>query len=250
MLTILNHIGLGDHLVLNGLVRHFAEIEESVTIFAKGSHVPSVKFMYRDISEKVNIITVSNSCTTAEMMQHARGRVLKLGVHATPHNLFEELVMGRFSDYTNWVCMMYIQAGLNPNTMYKKFKIIRDKSREFLPPDKPYVFVHDDAQRGRKINITTDKEIYRPSVSKVLPDGGYEFDDFNIFDYLTIIENARERHMMNSSYNWLVEIMSIGDKTTNFFHLNIGAHDYFPEKNTRSLCTSELWTVVNNSSPQ
>ena len=245
MLTILNHLGLGDQLVINGLVRHFAEIEDCVQIFAKKSHVPSVLFMYRDLGSKVVVVPVHGSCHTAEMMQLAKGHVLKLGVHGTPHQLFSDLVMGKYSEYINWVAMMYIQAGLNPNTMYKKFKIVRDKSRELLPPDKPYIFIHDDKQRGREIKIHgSEKEIYRPIVSKALPDGTYEYDDFNIFDYLTIIENAKERHMMNSSYNWLVEIMEIGNKSNNFFHLNIGAHDYFPEKNTKTLCTADLWTFI------
>ena len=245
MLTILNHLGLGDQLVINGLVSHFAEIEDCVQIYAKKSHVPSVRFMYRDLGSKVVVVPVNGPCHTADMMQFAKGRVLKLGVHGTPHQLFSDLVMGKYSEYINWVAMMYIQAGLNPNTMYKKFKIVRDKSRELLPPDKPYIFVHDDKQRGREIKIHgSEKEIYRPIVSKALPDGTYEYDDFNIFDYLTIIENAKERHMMNSSYNWLVEIMEIGNKSNNFFHLNIGAHDYFPEKNTKTLCSADLWTFI------
>jgi hypothetical protein len=201
--------------------------------------------MYRDLGSKVVVVPVNGPCHTADMMQFAKGRVLKLGVHGTPHQLFSDLVMGKYSEYINWVAMMYIQAGLNPNTMYKKFKIVRDKSRELLPPDKPYIFVHDDKQRGREIKIHgSEKEIYRPIVSKALPDGTYEYDDFNIFDYLTIIENAKERHMMNSSYNWLVEIMEIGNKSNNFFHLNIGAHDYFPEKNTKTLCSADLWTFI------
>ena len=235
MLTILNHLGLGDQIVINGLVRHFAEIEDCVQIYAKKSHVPSVRFMYRDLGSKVVVVPVNGPCHTADMMQFAKGRVLKLGVHGTPHQLFSDLVIGRYSEYINWVAMMYIQAGLNPNTMYKKFKIVRE----------PYIFVHDDKQRGREIKIHgSEKEIYRPIVSKALPDGTYEYDDFNIFDYLTIIENAKERHMMNSSYNWLVEIMEIGNKSNNFFHLNIGAHDYFPEKNTKTLCSADLWTFI------
>jgi len=245
MLTILNHLGLGDQIVINGLVRHFAEIEDCVQIYAKKSHVPSVRFMYRDLGSKVVVVPVNGPCHTADMMQFAKGSVLKLGVHGTPHQLFSDLVIGRYSEYINWVAMMYIQAGLNPNTMYKKFKIVRDKSRELLPPEQPYIFVHDDKQRGREIKIHgSEKEIYRPIVSKALPDGTYEYDDFNIFDYLTIIENAKERHMMNSSYNWLVEIMEIGNKSNNFFHLNIGAHDYFPEKNTKTLCSADLWTFI------
>ena len=93
MLTILNHIGLGDQLVINGLVRHFAEIEDVVTIFAKRSHIPSVEFMYRDISEKVKVIAVESSCTTTDMLQLATGRILQLGVHGTPNELDRKSVV-------------------------------------------------------------------------------------------------------------------------------------------------------------
>lgn len=244
MLTILGHLGLGDQIVLNGLIRHFAETEDCVIIFSKKSHVPSVEFMYKDIADKLRIISLEGNPTTDDMLKHAEGKILPLGVHSIDHNTFSNIIIGPYSKYMNWVCLLYIQAGLHPNTMYKKFKVVRDKSRELKPPDKPYIFIHDDAQRGRDIKVETDKEIYRPAVSKVNPDGSFQFDNFNIFDYLTIIENASERHMMNSSYNWLIEIMGIGDKNTNFFHLNVGAHDYFPEHNTRTTCTADLWTIV------
>lgn len=244
MLTIIGHLGLGDQIVLNGLVRHFANIEDCVIIFSKMSHVPSVEFMYRDISDKIKVIGLEGNPNTNDMLKHSQGKVLRLGVHSIDPITFSNIVAGPYSLYMNWVCLLYIQAGLHPNTMYKKFKIVRDTSIEFSPPEKPYIFIHDDTQRGRNIKVDTDKEIYRPTVSKVNADGSYVFDNFNIFKYLTILENASERHMMNSSYNWLVEIMEIGDKTTNFFHLNIGAHDYFPEHNTRTLCTEELWTIV------
>jgi len=244
MITILPHLGLGDQLVLNGLVRHFAESEKVIT-FAKRCHYPSVSFMYRDIPDRVQVIPL-DKFTTDEMMEHVKGRVLPLGVHGIPPPVFSKLVVGEYSQYINWVCMLYIQSGLHPNTMYRKFKVVRDTEKEFTPPTVPYVFVHDDKQRGREIKVDTEKLICRPQSSTLLPDGSYQFDDFNIFDYLSVIENASERHMMNSSFNWLVEIMGIGDKTTNFFHLNVGAHDYFPPENTKTLCTDDLWTLVEN----
>lgn len=244
MITILPHLGLGDQIVLNGLIRHFAEREKVIT-FAKRCHYPSVSFMYRDIPDRVQIIPL-DTFTTDEMMEHVKGRLLALGVHSIPPPTFEQLVIGDYSKYINWVCMLYIQAGLNPNTMYKKFKVLRDLEREIKPPPEPYIFVHDDKSRGREIKVETDKLVCRPKSGTLLPDGSYKFDDFNIFDYLSIIENASERHMMNSSFNWLVEIMEIGDKTSNFFHFNIGAHDYFSMENTKTLCTPDLWTFVEN----
>ena len=53
--TILHHLGLGDQIMLNGMVRHFAETD-NVVIFAKRCHEESVRFMYRDIQDRVEII--------------------------------------------------------------------------------------------------------------------------------------------------------------------------------------------------
>jgi hypothetical protein len=52
MITILHHLGLGDAIMLNGMVRHFAEDEE-VCIFVQKHHLESVQFMYRDIGDRV-----------------------------------------------------------------------------------------------------------------------------------------------------------------------------------------------------
>jgi hypothetical protein len=65
--TIVHHLGLGDQIMLNGMVRHFAETD-NVVIFVKRCHEESVRFMYRDIADKVEshsrpmglMITVGN----------------------------------------------------------------------------------------------------------------------------------------------------------------------------------------------
>ncbi len=50
--TIVHHLGLGDQIMLNGMVRYFTE-KENVVIFAQRKHAESVQFMYRDIADKV-----------------------------------------------------------------------------------------------------------------------------------------------------------------------------------------------------
>jgi hypothetical protein len=244
MITILPHLGLGDQLILNGLVRHFAE-QDDVTIFVKHSHERSVAFMYRDLGTRVKIIKLEKD--DGEMITYVQthgdvcGKVLALGAHAMPGADFQRLSL---SPFTTWLCVMYLQAGLNPNAMYRKFKVDRDRSREFPAPDEPYVFVHDDEQRGRVIKLDTTLKVVRPKVSKFMANGMFQDDGFNIFDYMTIIENAQERHMMNSSYSWLVELFDIGDKASNFFHMNVGAHDYWSPEQTKTFYTDDLWTFV------
>src|SRR6056300_1701751 len=58
-ITISHHLGLGDQIMLNGMVRHFAE-NENVNIFVKQNHEKSIKFMYKDIHDRVNIIPLDN----------------------------------------------------------------------------------------------------------------------------------------------------------------------------------------------
>ena len=55
--TILHHLGLGDQIMLNGMVRHFAETEH-VYLTCKNCHEETVRFMYRDICDKVSLIIV------------------------------------------------------------------------------------------------------------------------------------------------------------------------------------------------
>ena len=242
MITILPHLGLGDQIITNGLVRHFAE-QDDVTIFVKHSHERSVAFMYRDLGARVKIIKLDKD--EKEMIAHVQshdcGRVLALGAHGMPGAQFQLLLK---NPYTTWLSVFYLQAGLNPNAMYRKFRVDRDRSKELPAPDEPYVFVHDDEQRGRVIEVDTALKVVRPKVSKFMANGMFEDDGFNIFDYMTIIENAQERHMMNSSYSWLVELFDIGDRTSNFFHMNVGAHDYWSPEQTKTFYTDDLWTFV------
>ena len=48
MRYVYHHLGLGDSILCNGLVRHFAEKLGKVSIFSKRHNYDSLKFMYRD----------------------------------------------------------------------------------------------------------------------------------------------------------------------------------------------------------
>ena len=48
MKYIYHHLGLGDHIICNGIVRHYNEIFKSVTVFCKPHNFTNVEYMYRD----------------------------------------------------------------------------------------------------------------------------------------------------------------------------------------------------------
>ena len=237
--TIVHHLGLGDHIMLNGMVRHFAETE-IVNIIVKRCHEESVRFMYRDIPDKVKLILVdtTNPQEIWSKVHSTGGDILPLATYGMHEDNWKFMTEGPGKEMTNWAHGVYIQAGVNPMYMYTKFKVDRDKSKEFKLDYDSYIFIHD---KDNKINIDTDKHIFRP--------GNTTFDRSNIFDYLSAIENADEFHGMNSSYAWLVELMRIGSSKTNFFHLDIAYQGYVP-KSVQTIFSDDMWTFIHNSSPQ
>ena len=240
--TILHYLGLGDQIMLNGMVRHFAETD-TVRIFVKRCHEESVRFMYRDIADKVELILVDTT-NPREIWSQAKGDIIPLATYGMDDKSWEFMTQGQGSIMTNWAHGVYVQAGVNPKYMYSKFKVIRDKSKEFTIDEKNYIFVHDDPERDRVIEVKTDKFVYKPD-SKVV-DKNQEFfkcDRPNIFEYISVIENADEVHCMNSSYNWMIELVKIGDPKTNFFHLDI-AHKYYGPRTVKTVFSDEVWTFV------
>ena len=232
MITILHHLGLGDHIMLNGMVRYFAETD-TVCIFVQNHHEPSIKFMYRDIIDKVIIKTV-NTTNAQEMWGQVEGKVLPLATYKLPTNIWNYIMEGPPTDMVNWAHSVYIQAGIPPKYMYSKFKVVRDITSEIKPDISDYVFIHDDHKRDMVINV--DAENVFKITSEILSKHP------NIFDYLTIIENAKEVHCMDSSYAWMINLMGVGSKDKNFLHIDVKGN-YNP-KMVKTVFGDDLWTYV------
>ena len=235
-LIIIHHMGIGDAIMLNGMVRHFAGSYDKVAVVCKDCHEEILKFMYRDISKKVDIILVPttspqvvwnevNNKAMAYAMAGLKTEIKPLATYCLTDD--EWAARTQKEGQSNWSKLVYDQAGLSHSVMRDKFKVVRDPSRELVLEEKEYIFVHDDPERDRVIPIEKDIHVFKPH-SKVTnrSEEFFECNVKNIFDYTGIIENAKEIHCMNSSYNWMVELMKLGKKETNFFHLNV-AHKYY-----------------------
>jgi len=257
---ILHHLGLGDQIMLNGMVRHFAETD-TVCIFCKKCHLESVEFMYRDISEKVKVIpleTTSVSEIQEKIRTYKNATVIPLATYG-----MDDASWSAYTKMTNWAHGVYLQAKVNPSYMYTKFKVERDRSIEIgnskecdWPAElwekvdedmaivKDYIFVHDDPERDRYIHVKSDLHIYKPH-SKLIDKKQelFQCEHPNIFAYVSLIERAKEVHCMNSSYNWMIELMKLGDKTKNNFHVNV-AHTYYTPDIVKTVFSDSMWTFV------
>ena len=255
-IVIIHHLGLGDQIMLNGMVRHFVEIYQKVYIFVKNCHLESVQFMYRDLHpDKLELLVVDNTnpsgiWETVSTIQDCR--VLPLATYDVSDVEWAFFTQEYGNRFSNWAHGVYIQARINPLYMYSKFKCVRDPEREDQLFNKfpelelnNYIFIHDDHFRDRKIsNTRKDLKIFKPGSFPT--DTRQEFfscDNSNIFDYLKIIECAKEVHCMNSSYNWMIDLLKIGDPTKNFFHLDT-AHPYYKPDTVKTVFSDQVWTFI------
>src|SRR5210317_2331614 len=232
MITILHHLGLGDAIMLNGMVRHFAE-NEKVCIFVQKHHLDSVQFMYRDIEDRVKIKAV-NTTNAQEMWSQVEGKVLPLATYRLPIDVWKYIMEGPPTEMVNWAHSVYIQAGIPPKYMYSKFKVVRDRDSEIKYEHNDYVFIHDDVSRGMKID-TSHTNTYRVTRDRL-------DSNSNIFDYLTVIENASEVHCMDSCYAWMINMMEIGNPSKNFLHLNVKGN--YTHRMVKTVFGDDLWTHV------
>jgi hypothetical protein len=57
--------------------------------------------------------------------------IIALATYGIDDNGWAFMTQGPGSAMSNWAHGVYIQAGVNPRYMYSKFKVVRDKSKEF-----------------------------------------------------------------------------------------------------------------------
>lgn len=215
-LLIRGHLGTGDMLVQNAIVRHYAK-ENSVCVVCKHRNMSMAAFMWRDLTnvELIGVEDNDNDKEADEVTAHAEQQgfsVLRLGF--TGKKPF---------DIQKWDQELYRQAGVDFKMCWNGFKVNRQPSREIYPIDigrSEYCFVHEDRPRGYIIN-----EKYLPK-SRAGRKGGMKriYADpkrtDNIFDWWHIIENATEIHVMESCFAILV------DHLPEFKAKRVAVHEY------------------------
>lgn len=197
MKYICQHLGIGDHLICNGLVRTIYNPNEEYTMFVKEKYLDSVSFMFRDL-KNFSFITGEAENNISFLQRN--------------HINSDDIIYAGFS----WVDMVnhsfdenfYLQNNVDFNNKWSNFYVERDEQREnrlfdHFDIQEPYVFIHEDDQRGFSI----DRNLL-PEVRVIKADNNLTN---NIFDYLKIMENAEQIHCIESSFLHLADLTSIND---------------------------------------
>lgn len=202
MKYIFHHLGIGDHIICNGLVRELKEKYESVNVFCHPYHSGTVEFMFRD-DDKITVTPV--------------GVVSEIEKYILENNLEEKTikVIAKPTNEISWDQSFYTQLGIPSETRWEKFKILRDFEREktlydkLNPNDEKFVLIHSAGSDGidrldySKINDTYNKILVQKYTE-------------NIFDFLLLIEKAQEIHCVESSFHLLVDSVNLNDNI--YFH--------------------------------
>lgn len=187
MKYIYHHLGLGDHFICNGLVRHYYSIYNNIKLFCKNHLQENIRFMYRDLPN----LEVINFLNDDEVEQYIHKNNLKDSVIKVG---FDKLLIA-LRDVETFDQGFYYAENLPFSLRFEKFYIERDHDRENFLFDKmtnglkDYIFIHDDPARGMHIDakkINNNLPIIKNDTS------------YLITDYLKILENATEIHLMQS----------------------------------------------------
>lgn len=216
-LWIFHHLGLGDHFICNGLVRHFCSQNSRVYLLCYKSNSKSVAFMYRDVSN-LEVVPVSSD---KKALLTAKKRGEDAIILGTVHNK-------EYPAYMHWADVFYHQAGLDSEIRYTGFHVQRDFECEnklkarLCGKNENYIFVHDDKKRGYEIDgkYLRNRDVVRPQHGLTK----------NIFDYLKIIEGAKEVHCIDSSFLCLIDNFFFNSYQNRHFYLHRYARDTLPPK--------------------
>lgn len=221
-----NHLGLGDHIILNALIRELVSAKSDVifTLFVKSRNYESVKFMFSDLKNFTFCVVSSDDEVLCILNSVSNSNIIKIG----------------FNDVTNdFDKFFYKQFNLPFSKRFNKDILNRD----FISEDtlfkqlnlegKEYIFVHDDITRDLIIDDKSisnkDMQIIRPHITNT------------IFDWCKVLENAVEIHCMCSSFKALVDSMQLTSPKLFYHHslsnLNGPRNETFTSSNLK-------WTII------
>lgn len=198
------HLGLGDHIICNALVRRLAALGQ-VILPVKAHNEASVRWMLRDAN--VFVVGIADDAAADEfidMMRRSSDALVDVSFVREPrHAQF-------FSSGVHFDEFFYVLAGLPPRVRHREFALQREPQRElalarrFEPfaRGERYIFVHDDTSRGFRLDAT----LLPPGLPVASPQPGWTD---NIFDYISLIEGAVAVHCFDSSFALLIDYLDL-----------------------------------------
>lgn len=229
-LLLHTHTGLGDHIICNGMVHAFAEVcdvvyvpyrkffrESMQTLYEGFSNIELLEFPDIDITRNKHLLEDFANKNNCSMLSAADPEIQYT-------RLLRKLPNGQL-DYANLAIssdrQMYEIVEVPFSARYTKCQIPQNtknskKLFDSLYKGRDYMLVHrysSNKPDGYPINVAVSGNINNLDIIEIK-----EGATNNIFDYMDLIYNAKEIHVVPSSVGCLVD--SVVDRTSArlFFH--------------------------------
>jgi hypothetical protein len=219
-MLILAPLGFGDALVINGLVREFAE-RYDIIFGIENFYQTNIPYMFRDLTNIKYIVSTDKDPRDPKIQLAEKGLELNCEKVYIGYmkQLKDRLIPNRCVGYQGddkkyWARKMYKDANLKQDIMFEKFFVLRDRWREeelyrrvieHLGTTE-YIVIHDCFQRG-----PCDRKKIPENIVKtyLLGKGDSPIESECIFDYRLVIEKAQAYHGPDGGFSWLVEMCKI-----------------------------------------
>lgn len=226
---IYHHLGMGDHILCNAIVRTYTEKYDRVYLFVKPQNISNVAYMYRD-NEKIKFISMDDISIRQFMSFNTQNNYLIIG-HEKLHQRLK-------SENKKFDEIFYEMANVPFEDKWNKFYFQRDIEKEKdtyynklgLKDNENFIFMHDDPKNGRVINetyISKNDKIIKP----------IDYLDIGVFDFLYTIEKAKEIHCMDSSFSCLIDTIQLRND-------NLFMHSYVRKDNSPSPKFKLKWKII------
>ena len=250
---IFQHMGLGDMILCNGLIRHILEgksKKDKIYIFSLNRNLKSTRFMYRD-EKRINVIGIDENKNIANEVDNIISKVnkkKKIDFIKIGHEFYYPTLNLNLDKEYSWPCdiVFYKQLNIPFKFRFSKSYWKRDHKNEkrvfkkLVKKNKPYAFVHDDKDQNLVINtnnINPKLNIVRNDKSEL------------IFNFRLIMERATELHLMESSFRQIAEVLNTKNiKLYLYKGRSEKAHstELFNKKRQEWIGTSKKWKIIKD----
>ncbi len=209
---LMTHLGLGDQIILNGLVNHLSDIFNKIHLTVHSNTMSNIEYLYSK-NKKVSLLELPKDEEIKTIQNYSLNNkleILQLGfenVNKIPFNLAYYRQLKIPYSYS-------MRKYFKPEDLNKEQALKKELINYYSANSSDIVLIHNESSKGtfELKNIDSKNNIFVTKESDIYN---------NLFLYSNIISAATEIHCLDSSFLHLVERTKTNAKL--YFHDLFGA---------------------------